>query len=115
MKIDKAVSAFGALSQKTRLRTLRFLIRKAPNPIPAGEIALAMKVPQNTMSTHLAILVSAGLLVSTRSGRSILYSVDIEGLGRLITFLVTDCCQGQPEDCSLILGSIVPNRDLAEV
>lgn len=115
MKLDHAVSAFGALSQQTRLKTLRFLVRKAPDPVPAGDIALAMNVPQNTMSSHLSILVNAGLLQSTRSGRSILYSVDLDGLGALVTYLVADCCQGQPENCSAIVNSIVPKHELTEV
>ena len=115
MLLNDAINAFGALSQETRLRALRFLVQKAPNSIPAGEIAVAMKVPQNTMSSHLSILVRAGLLKSTKSGRAVLYAIDLEGLRGLITFLVTDCCQGQPEDCSLILSSIIPNCDVAEV
>ena len=115
MKLDRAVSAFGALSQQTRLKTLRFLVRKAPEPVPAGAIALAMGVPQNTMSSHLSILVKAGLLQSNRSGRSILYTVDLDGLGALVTYLVADCCQGQPENCSAIVDSIVPKHELTRV
>ncbi len=58
--------------------------------------------PHNTLSSHLAILVRAGLLRSTREGRTIIYRSNVEGMRALIGFLISDCCDGHPELCNLV-------------
>ena len=57
-------------------------------------------VRHNTLSTHVAILTRAGLLRSERNGRSIIYSVNPQGIKSLLAYLVEDCCNGQPELCT---------------
>ena len=52
--------------------------------------------------TRLAILVRAGLLRSTREGRTIIYRSNVEGMRALIGFLVSECCDGHPELCNLV-------------
>jgi len=74
----------------------------------AGEISRALNIPHNTMSSHLSVLVNAGLAESQREGRSIRYSIDFDGTHSLLTFLVEDCCQGRPEDCTPLLDSVLP-------
>ena len=108
MDILKALSAFSALSQKTRLETFKLLVRATPERIAAGDLARTLDVPQNTMSSHLTILVNAGLLNSVREGRSILYSADLDGTRALVSFLVEECCQGRPDECELVLNAILP-------
>ena len=97
-----AISALAALAQPTRLAIFRLLIRHEPVGITAGVIAETIGAPHNTMSTHLAILVRAGLLRSTREGRTIIYRSNVEGMRSLIAFLVDDCCDGHPELCNLV-------------
>jgi DNA-binding transcriptional ArsR family regulator len=97
-----AISALAALAQPTRLAIFRLLIRHEPVGITAGVIAETIGAPHNTMSTHLAILVRAGLLRSTREGRTIIYRSNVEGMRSLIAFLVDDCCEGHPELCNLV-------------
>jgi DNA-binding transcriptional ArsR family regulator len=80
----------------------------------AGDIARAVNVPQNTMSSHLATLVNAGLLESRREGRSIIYSVDLDGTQALLRFLLEDCCQGQSEVCVSLVNAVLPRRSSAE-
>lgn len=108
--LQDVLKKFGALSQETRLKTLRYLVGNAPIPVPAGEIADKMGVPQNTMSSHLSVLVAAGLLSCERSGRRLLYSADLSGVRSLMTFLVQDCCQGNPEQCSSLLNLMLPTE-----
>ncbi len=43
----------------------------------------------------------AGLVRGTRDGKSIIYRADVEGMRALVAFLITDCCDGHPEICSL--------------
>lgn len=89
-----AIEALGALSQETRLEAFRTLVRHEPEGLPAGEIARLLSVPQNTMSTHLAILVNAGLAVSRRDGRSVVYRARLATMEGLVGYLLKDCCQG---------------------
>ena len=97
----RATRALGALAQETRLDAFRLLVRRGNEGMAAGEIARALNVPHNTMSAHLAVLSNAGLVVSRREGRSVIYGIDFEGVPALLSFLVEDCCQGRPEVCGL--------------
>ena len=105
MEMSKAISALSALSQDSRLKVFRLLVRSGPVGLPAGEIARQLSVPSNTMSSHLAILSRAGLVTSRRESRSIFYAVDIEGTRQLLSFLVADCCGGRPEVCRPLIAS----------
>jgi DNA-binding transcriptional ArsR family regulator len=104
MSAPHALSALAALGQPTRLEIFRLLIRREPAGLSAGLIAEATGCPQNTLSSHLAILARAGLVSGKRDGRSIVYRADIDGMRALVFFLVKDCCNGHPELCGLALG-----------
>ncbi len=97
-----AISALAALAQSTRLAIFQLLIKHEPIGITAGVIAENIGAPHNTLSTHLAILVRAGLLRSSREGRTIIYRADIDGMRMLVGYLVNDCCDGHPELCNLL-------------
>jgi DNA-binding transcriptional ArsR family regulator len=101
-----AISALAALAQPTRLAIFRLLIKYEPVGITAGVIADTIGAPHNTLSSHLAILVRAGLLRSTREGRTIIYRSNVEGMRALIGFLVSDCCDGHPELCNLVAADV---------
>jgi DNA-binding transcriptional ArsR family regulator len=100
-----AISALAALAQPTRLAIFRLLIKHQPVGLTAGVIADTIGAPHNTLSSHLAILVRAGLLRATRDGRTIIYRADVEGMQSLLQFLVNDCCNGHPELCNLFPAS----------
>ncbi len=108
MDISDASKALGALSQESRLRAFRMLVRSGSEGIAAGKIADALDVPHNTMSSHLSTLVNAGLARSRRESRSIIYSIDFDGTRELLSFLMEDCCQGSPELCLPVLESVLP-------
>src|SRR5665213_3003543 len=99
---EHAISALAALAQPTRLAIFRLLVKHEPIGVTAGVIAETIGAPHNTLSTHLAILVRAGLLRSSREGRTIIYRCDVEGMRSVIAFLVNDCCDGHPELCNLV-------------
>ena len=63
----------------------------------AGEIAGQLGIPPATLTFHLKELSHAGLIDSRREGRSIRYFVRISGIRELLTYLMHDCCNGQPE------------------
>ncbi|MCX5513315.1 transcriptional regulator [Kaistia algarum] len=99
MDEPQALDAFAALSQETRLKMVRALVRAGPDGLPAGTIAEAVGTSSSSASFHLAHLERAGLLKSRRESRSIVYTADYAGLSALAEFLMRDCCQGHPEVC----------------
>ncbi len=107
MDMNSAVKAFGALSQETRLKVFRLLVRRGAEGVAAGEIARLLDIPHNTLSTHLAVLTAAGMVSSRRIGRSIIYSIDLTGIRGLLAFLMEDCCQGRPELCAPVLDRLL--------
>jgi ArsR family transcriptional regulator, arsenate/arsenite/antimonite-responsive transcriptional repressor len=110
MNQDKAVMALAALAQDTRLSVFRLLIKAGPDGMIAGALADAMAVPPSTMSHHLAKLEQAGLVLSWRTSRLIHYAADYAGVQALLTFLMADCCQGDPRACADLLSTIVCDR-----
>lgn len=108
MESNTAIEALAALAQPTRLAAFRLLIQHEPEGLPAGEVARLLDVPQNTMSTHLAILERAGLISSERQGRSIFYRAGIDTVREVTSFLVNDCCGGRPELCEPLVAEFTP-------
>lgn len=106
MDSEQALAAFAALSQDTRLQIFRLLIRAGAEGMAAGEIAGRLSVLPNTLSTHLGILVHAGLLRRDREGRSLRYMADLDGVRALLGFLMEDCCGGEPERCRPLIDAI---------
>ena len=95
-----AVEGLSALAHASRLAVFRLLVKAGPEGVPAGEIARAIGVLPNTLSSHLNTLGHAGLIQSRRGGRSIIYSADYDRMRDLLAFLMEDCCGGRPEICA---------------
>ncbi len=102
-----ALDALSALAQETRLDVFRLLVMAGPKGLYAGEIAERLDVRQNTMSTNLGVLARAGRVRGEREGRSIRYVADLDGMRRLLAFLMEDCCGGRPETCQPLLEELV--------
>ncbi len=108
MESTDAIAVFSALSQPTRLAVFRLLMEHEPAGLPAGDIAGALAVPQNTMSSHLAILSRAGLIAAERDGRTIRYRAELDRVREIASFLVQDCCGGRPELCEPLVAELTP-------
>jgi ArsR family transcriptional regulator len=104
-----ALAALAALGQATRLDIFQLLMRNEPEGLSAGAIAEHIGCPQNTLSSHLAILARSGLLRGARNGRFIMYHANVEGMRALLQFLVTDCCHGHPELCGFATDMALTN------
>ena len=102
MESEQAILALAALAQSTRLGVFRLLVKHEPDGLAAGDIAKAFAIPQNTMSAHLAILGRAGLVMSERKSRSIIYRANLARFQDLTSFLVEDCCGGRGNLCAPI-------------
>jgi ArsR family transcriptional regulator, arsenate/arsenite/antimonite-responsive transcriptional repressor len=104
--VSGAVEMLTALAQPTRLAAFRRLVKAHPEGVPAGDLARHCDVPHNTMSTHLAALVRAGLASTQKQGRVVSYRADLDGFRTLMNFLTRDCCQGRPEICAPLLADL---------
>lgn len=94
MEEELSLAALAALGQETRLRAFRLLVEHEPDGLPAGEISERLGVQQNTLSTHLGILVTSGLARSRREGRSVIYRADLKTMTELMGYLTENCCGG---------------------
>jgi len=66
------------------------MLAAAADPgVSSGEIAEAIGVPANLMSSHLAILQRAGLLISTKKGRAVIYGASRSAVTELAEHLAT--------------------------
>jgi ArsR family transcriptional regulator len=104
MESEQVILSFAALAQSTRLGVFRLLVKHEPAGLAAGDIAKAIAVPPNTMSAHLAILARAGLVMSERKSRSIIYRANLAAFHRLTSFMVEDCCGGCADACAPVAG-----------
>ncbi len=92
MDIQDALIAFDALSQETRLKVFRLLVEHGRDGAPAGVLSDKLEIPHNTLSFHLSHMNNAGLVLSRKEGRSVIYTVDFVFYQDLLRFMVDDCC-----------------------
>jgi ArsR family transcriptional regulator len=118
MESEAAILALAALAQPTRLDVFKLLVKHEPEGLAAGDIARALSVPQNTMSSHLSILSHAGLVSAQRFGRSIVYRGDLARLQAVMLFMLKDCCGGRPEICAPLTAALnpcCPSEEMSDV
>jgi len=97
MNEDVALGMLGALSDKTRLRIVRFLVDCGDDGAAAGEIGKEVEASSSRASFHLSALENSGLISSERQSRKIIYRANFSDLGGLISFLLNDCCGDHPD------------------
>ena len=115
MESEDAILALAALAQATRLDVFKLLVKRELDGLAAGDIARALAVPQNTMSAHLAILARAGLVMSERRSRSIIYRANLVTFQDLTSFMVEDCCGGREELCAPVAACKPARGERAKV
>lgn len=96
MNENEAALLFQALSNPDRLNVIRALVTAGPTGFSAGEIAEQIGASPSRASFHLSALSEVGLIHSERQSRSLRYSIDFRRIGALMTFLLEDCCNGDP-------------------
>lgn len=88
------------LGHPQRLALFRLLMRRYPDRVPATELAQALDLKPNTLSTYVSALMQAGLVTQERVGTSLRYAVDMDAARQTIDYLILDCCRGRPDICS---------------
>jgi DNA-binding transcriptional ArsR family regulator len=99
MKTDAALDALRALGQINRLAAFRALIEAGPEGLAVGELRDRLDLPPATLSAHLNVLRSAGLVGDERQGRVIRVRADFARMNALIAYLTENCCAGT--DCDV--------------
>ncbi|MEM9342469.1 MAG: metalloregulator ArsR/SmtB family transcription factor [Pseudomonadota bacterium] len=97
MNETAAVETFQALAHGDRLAVVRALVQAGPDGLSAGEIATAVEASPSRASFHLSVLAEAGLVASERQARRLIYRVQFERLGALVSYLIEDCCRGSEQ------------------
>lgn len=88
--------AFKALADPTRRRILELL---AQGDMTAGEIAAQFSMTKPSVSHHLTILKSAGLISDQRNGQNIVYNVNLTVFQELVKwFYDVDLVKGASDD-----------------
>lgn len=89
--MEKYTRTFKALSDLTRLRALRLVLRSG-GEVCVCELVDALQLPQYQVSKHLSVLKQAGLVEDCRIGTWVYYSVpeDASKFGEGLCRLVAD-------------------------
>ena len=91
--LTRAAAAFAALGSEQRLAVLRTLVRAGPEGLSIGTLGDRTGVTGSTLTHHVKILASAGLVTQARQGRSIICAaVAFDEVQHLSDFLLTECC-----------------------
>ncbi|MCP4009390.1 MAG: helix-turn-helix transcriptional regulator [Proteobacteria bacterium] len=92
MDHEVAVKRLGELGHSTRMSVFRLLVKAGDKGLPVGEIQRHLEVAAPTLSHHLHRLVSAGLVVQKRDGRTLHCVAQMDALREVIGFLDKECC-----------------------
>ncbi|MBN9475844.1 MAG: helix-turn-helix transcriptional regulator [Burkholderiales bacterium] len=106
------LAAFSALSHSTRLGIFRLLISREPEGIGIEEILKTVGGPRSMIAVHLQVLSRAQLIQGQRIGESPVYRARLDGIYRLLHFMVDGCCSAT--ECSCLLEGIEPPPRSAE-
>ncbi len=89
-----ALASLAALGHESRLRAFRRLVGAGPAGMPVGELREALALPAATLSAHLNVLRSAGLVTDQREGRVIRVRASFDRMNALLAYLTENCCAG---------------------
>lgn len=101
MEIE-VISRLTTLGHPQRMAVFRLLMRRYPDQVSAGELAVALDLRSSTLSAYLAALMQADLVTQTRIGTSLRYAVNLHEVRATFDFLLQDCCNGRPQVCTPI-------------
>lgn len=90
----KAMQVMSALSQATRFDVYTRLVEALPAGVASGDLAASTKTAPSAMSAHLAILARAGLVISEKVGKTVIYSAVTDPVADLSDLLVAKISRG---------------------
>ena len=96
MNAASTVVALRALAHEHRLAAYRALVQAGAEGLAVGELREHLDLPGATLTAHLNVLRSAGLIVDQREGRVIRLRADYARMDAMLGFLTENCCGGAP-------------------
>jgi len=90
--VDRYADMFSAIGTGPRLRIMRLLLSAHPGGLVVGDIQDETGMASSTLSHHLDKLRNQNLIAVRRDGTFLWYSVRIESLRELLSFLYAECC-----------------------
>jgi ArsR family transcriptional regulator len=97
LAFEDAARCLAELGHPHRLQIFHLLIEAGAKGLSVGAIQSELGIPKSTLAHHIAQLVSAGLMTQSREGRVQRCRVDAVRGQSLLTFLISDCCEGLPD------------------
>jgi ArsR family transcriptional regulator, arsenate/arsenite/antimonite-responsive transcriptional repressor len=98
LKAKSAITALGALAHDKRLALFRLLVQAGDAGLAAGLIAKKLRLPNSSLSFHLAHLTRAGMILQHRQSRSLIYTANYDAMNALVAYLTENCCVGVTND-----------------
>ena len=93
LSVERAASTFAALGSEQRLVVLNTLVRAGPDGLSIGELGQRSGITGSTLTHHMKILSTAGLVSQEKKGRSIICAAaaydTVQALSR---YLLNECC-----------------------
>lgn len=86
---------FKALSDATRRKILELLKERS---MTAGEIADAFQITKPSISHHLTILKSCGLVIDERKGQNIIYSLNMTVFQEVMSWFINFYDRGDKDE-----------------
>jgi DNA-binding transcriptional ArsR family regulator len=95
--LAEIASAFAALGSEQRLTVLTTLVRAGPDGLSIGVLGTRCGITGSTLTHHLKILSSSGLIRQARQGRAVICAAAAyDRVGDLSRYLLSECCADQP-------------------
>ena len=94
MDMDAAIAALGALAHEHRLMLFKLLVQAGHDGMAAGSIAEELRIPNSSLSFHLAQLRDAGVITYERRHRKLIYHANYPAMNALVDYLTENCCRG---------------------
>lgn len=96
LDLDTAALLLDQLGNRTRLRIVRLLVRAGQQGRTVGDLQRELGIPASTLSHHLSLLRTAGVVWQEREGTLLHCFVDFEQISGLVDFLTAECCADAP-------------------
>lgn len=90
--IAKLADMLAAMGTEPRLRIMRLLLSAHPGGLVVSEVQEQLGINGSTLSHHLERLRHEALITSRREGTFLRYSVNVDSLRTLLSFLYGECC-----------------------
>lgn len=93
MEEKRVAQCLEALSNETRLKIFRYLVRVGRQGAPVGDIQKQFNIPNSTLSHHLARMIRVNMVIQERHGRILTCTANYELMDNILAFLNENCCQ----------------------